>query len=115
MKTIRNYDELRPYGLNCLTGEACGLGMRLLFDVTDKGRELLKTFFGVCDLSLPSNWNSGANGSIMLPHEVARPLMVFALLKGGCVEVWEDWDTKELYGIENAEELAEYVSAVQEG
>jgi hypothetical protein len=77
------------FGINVLTGEACGLGMRLLCDLTEKGKLLIEEFFGGClTLQAGSNWNSNvgdepAVASVMLPHSIWLELAAFALLKEG--------------------------------
>jgi hypothetical protein len=38
MIIISSFRELEPFGLIILTGEACGLGYRSLFDVTAAGK-----------------------------------------------------------------------------
>lgn len=86
LKVLRDWNDLRPYGINCLTGEACNLSARLLCDLTDEGRSL------ICEiLGLPYNtefcgaWNGG-EGHIwraMLPYHLFPVIAVFALLKSG--------------------------------
>src|ERR1043166_1173788 len=115
MKTLRRFDDLRPYGLNILTGEACGLGMRYLTDVTEAGKKLIEKVLDVNELSLQSNWNSGSIGSIMLTQEFIHTCMIFALLQNGCIEVWEDNATKELYGMEDKGDLDGYLKAAANG
>ena len=93
MKTIRCWDDLRPYGIDSLTGEACGLAYRILCDVTAQGKALLAKAFGVTALVLPENWNRGSEddphiGSVMLAPEMLTPIAVFALLENGCTEAW---------------------------
>lgn len=93
MKSVNKWNDLIPYGIDMLTGEACGLSYRLLCDVTDKGRNLIKKLFGMPDLSLAAPWNGGSEkephtGSIMLTQSMLVPLGVFALLEAGCTEVW---------------------------
>ena len=93
MKTINCWDDLRPYGIEPLTGEACGLMYRILFDVTDRGRAILAKCFGLPQFSLAEPWNQGTAdephvGSILLAPELLTPLAVFALLEAGCVEAW---------------------------
>lgn len=92
MKTISNWQDLEAYGIDALTGESCGLGYRLLCDVTAKGKAIIEKLLG-CRLSLAENWNSGRKddphiGSIMLPLEMLGPIGVFSLLESGCTEVW---------------------------
>jgi hypothetical protein len=87
MKTINYWADLRPYGIDVLTGEACGMSYRYLCDVTEQGKKVIEKLFDV-ELKLPENWNSGAIGSIMLPPDMLVPLGILALLEGGCSEVW---------------------------
>jgi hypothetical protein len=46
MITVRDWNDLRSFGINALTGEACAVGKRLLCDVNDQGRKLLCSIFG---------------------------------------------------------------------
>jgi hypothetical protein len=86
-KVIRCWDDLRPYGIDGLTGEACGYSMRILCDVTEKGKALIERFFGgTIKITLDSNWNGGDKedphvGSIMLPYEILPVLGAFCLLQ----------------------------------
>lgn len=94
MKTIARWDDLCPYGMDPLTGEACGLGYRLLCDVTLRGKRLIEKAFGIKELVLFPNWNHGSEqephiGSVLLPPALLVPLAVFALLEDGCTEVWQ--------------------------
>ena len=116
MHKISCWDDLRPFGIDLLTGEACGLSYRLLCDVTQKGKQTIQKALGVADLGLPDNWNRGDPhdphvGSIMLVPELFIPLAIFALLEHGCREVWR---TKSggLIGIESTD-APERVEAVQ--
>src|SRR5437868_5108275 len=93
MRSITCFNDLRPYGIDALTGEACGLGFRILCDVSEKGRQILAKAFGIPSLTLPASWNPGSKddphtGSIMLAQEMLVPIAIFALLEGGCTEVW---------------------------
>ena len=78
MKTITRWDHLSEFGIVPLTGESCGLGYRMLCDVTAKGKTVLEKCFGIPDLRLPDNWNQGSEaephvGSIMLAPELLVP------------------------------------------
>lgn len=93
MKTIVRWDHLAEFGIEPLTGESCGLGYRILCDVTAKGKNVLEKCLGIPSLALPESWNRGSDrdphvGSIMLAPEFLIPLAVFALLENGCKEVW---------------------------
>jgi hypothetical protein len=94
MKTIARWDHLTEFGIVPLTGESCGLGYRILCDVTAKGKNILEKCLGISELQLPANWNTGGEaephvGSIMLAPELLVPIAVFALLENGCKEVWK--------------------------
>jgi hypothetical protein len=93
MRHVTCWNDLRPFGLDCLTGEACGLMYRILFDCTERGRKIVAKCFGIPDLTLAEAWNRGSKdephvGSIMLSQEMLVPLGVFALLESGCTEAW---------------------------
>ena len=93
MKTIANFGDLAAYGIEPLTGEACGLGYRILCDVTATGRRVLSKALGIPGLTLPDSWNRGSAtdphiGSVLLSLEMLTPLAVFALLESGCTEAW---------------------------
>lgn len=93
MKTITSFSDLAAYGIDPLTGEACGLGYRILCDVTESGRCVLAKALGIPQLALPASWNRGAKdnphvGSVMLSLEMLTPIAVFALLESGCTEAW---------------------------
>lgn len=84
-KRINNWDDLSLFGIIPLTREACGLSMRILCDLTPKGREIIHDFFRV-DTRDRSNWNTqeGQTASVMLPHSVFHELAAFCLLHADC-------------------------------
>lgn len=79
------YHNLEDYGFNCLTGEACVYSMRLLFDVSEKGADLFKTFLGIPrDSELTSNWNNFVGtepsvASVMMTRSTVEDLTKFIL------------------------------------
>ncbi len=84
MKTISNWDDLREYGINVLTGEACTLGVRALCDVTEQGAAIMREFYGLpYDSQLNVNWNSGAVGSVFIPWSMFPDLAAFILIRVG--------------------------------
>lgn len=104
MRRVTCWNDLAPFGFSCLTGEACGLGYRILFDVTERGRKALGKCFGIPDMRLGEAWNRGnpadpAVGSILLSREMLIPVGIFALLEGGCTEVWQ-YQNGFLLGVE---------------
>ena len=93
MKTVASWGDLQPFGIIPLTGEACGLMYRILFDVTARGKKTVATCFSIPGMTFAEPWNRGPVedphvGSIMLTQEMLVPLAVFALLEGGCPEVY---------------------------
>ena len=83
-RRIQSWDELRPFGIDLLTGEACGLAMRLLCDVTAAGRKLIEGFLS-CNLRDDSNWNGGSKddphvASVMLTRAVFNDLAAYILV-----------------------------------
>ena len=94
MKTVNCFNDLRPYGIEILTGEACGLGLRVLCDYTRRGKALIaKTYGLLSNFTDNDSWNSGPKddphvGSIMLTNNEVMTLGIFALLENGCDEVY---------------------------
>lgn len=99
METIRNWNDLEKFGIVPLTGEACRLSMRLLVDLTARGKRIVEAMFSAMDLkvtfTLPPEWNGSsgtpeerASNSMLLPVELFRPLAVFCLLDAGCADIY---------------------------
>jgi len=86
--TINSFhDYLKNQGVGYLTSEACGIGIRALFDYSERGLRVLNGFFGT-NLNGHPNMNSyvgndRAIGSIVLPHSMIRSLVVYCLLMNG--------------------------------
>ena len=81
-KIIDNfYELLKQHGITFLTSEACGAGLRGLFDLNSEGQELLEEALGGMQANYPG-WNDWEGKSAMLFHEMIRPLTVHVLL--GC-------------------------------
>ena len=115
MKHIE-FQDLRRYGINTLTGEACPYSMRVLCDLTEQGRHIVLDMLG-CDLGpLPRNWNSGSDFSIMIPRCVLHEdLLVWCLLSTCCDEVMISRDgIKGREPCDSDEEWSAYVAFVRE-
>ena len=102
MKTVNCWNDLLPYGIDPLTGEACGLSYRILFDLTANGQKIVEKALG-CKIASEA-WNRGTAedphvASIMLSMEMLIPIGIFALLENGCHIVWL-LDDRSLIGIE---------------
>lgn len=103
MQMVQCLNDLERFGIIPLTGDACGLLYRVLFDVTANGQKTLQRCFGLTKLELNKPWHSGGNedphvGSLMLAPEMLPAVGIFGLLESGCVEIWRKGDT--LFGIE---------------
>ncbi len=83
--------ELDQFGLHCLTGEHDMLSLRMLFDVTQDGKELIERVLGVHRLELAPRWNSITDtiGSISLIHGMTKVIAIDGFLHAGAREVWE--------------------------
>ena len=92
-------EGLKFFGFNCLTGEACSYGMRLLFDVSERGKKHFEAYFGnTLTIREGTSWNSDfverkgeervkSVGSIMLPYnwsfDIYKQLIKFCALQEG--------------------------------
>lgn len=87
MKTFgNNLDEnLNPLGIEVLTGEACGLGMRILCDLTQEGIDLWQEFTRSTPTTEP--WNSRGIKSVMATYDMLKDLWIFGMVKKGYVVV----------------------------
>lgn len=105
MKVIRNWQDLREFGINVLTGEACTLGCRALVDLTENGARNLRNFFGLqSNAQFALNWNSEAIGSCFLPWSILPDLSAFLLIQESrCTQVFQYQDS--VCGIESHDEV----------
>lgn len=93
MRSIRCWNDLEEYGIIALTGEACGLSMRILCDVTTAGKKHLERFLGGnVEIRAGSNWNGGSGvdphvGSVLLPMSIITDLGAFLLVMTGTLTV----------------------------
>ena len=91
-------DGLKQFGVIPLTGEACGLAMRILCDLTEEGVQLIRDFMRVEPTAEP--WNNDGVKSIMLPISIFQELWIFAHIREGVKDVF-------LGGYCNADEWTE--------
>ncbi len=104
---FRDWNDFRAAGLEPLTGEADGLSMRLLIDLSERGRKLVCKWLGVPEAGgnkLADNWNHRSSigehvASVMLSSDVLPSLSVFAALESpGVVECYTVYDKGEWRG-----------------
>lgn len=80
---IRSWADLRQFGINALTGEACAYNLRLLCDVSEQGATHVAAFLGLpVGTKFNENWNTmvgdqPAIGSVMLPRSIMIDLAAF--------------------------------------
>lgn len=82
MRTINCIGDLTAYGIEPLTGESCGLIVRIFCDVTEDGVKVVKKWLG-CKVTPAEPWNRvdpPRVGSLMLTPKFLIRLGVFALL-----------------------------------
>lgn len=88
MKQISQIKDFEQYGIIPLTSEACQIGLRMMFDLTEPGAQVIVSALGLRSTeSLQPNNNSGAEYSIMLSRDMLPTISVFALLNDGADEV----------------------------
>jgi hypothetical protein len=80
MKSYQSGDDLRELGINLLTGEACGLGMRVLCDLDEDGIKLWEAF--TRSKADTEGWNDG-KASVMIPHSMFQDLWIFGQVMNG--------------------------------
>ena len=85
MKTV-GWNDLRRYGISPLTGEACTFGLRVLTDLTERGRRIVLDMLGA-ECTLRPNWNSGSEFSMMIPRSLFKDLYVWCLVSEGIDEI----------------------------
>jgi len=81
---IEGWGDLRHFGFIKLTGESCGIGIRVLVDLTQEALGIMEEFLST-KLAIGNNWNSsdGQVASLMLPWEMWRDIAVYCCLKYG--------------------------------
>ena len=85
METIQSYQYdkfLSEEGIHALTSEACGIGLRVLYDLAPDGVALIAEFLGTRILT-GNSWNDQTSGSasIMLPGQWIEPLVIYVMLR----------------------------------
>lgn len=115
MKTYDCPRDLEQWGFNCLTGEACGLGLRLLYDMNHVAHAILARTMGftVDQIKLSPTWNGGDYdaGSALLTSNQALMCALFGMLMWDkCICVMQPYNDQgrlsdTLYGIEDDVEL----------
>lgn len=120
-ETVHEYIHfLAEHGIDWLTGEACGLGMRGLCDLNDQGQEILKEALGI-EAPFPG-MNNPRGKVVKLFREMIEPLVAFCLFYDGAQAVimtnYRDnaIHSQFVYGIFDAtsEEIRETVSKFNE-
>jgi len=86
IETYNSIQDLEQFGVFPLTGEACGLNMRILCDLDQQGCDLMRDFLRLSPFA--QNWNGKGVHSCMLPISSFEDLWIFAQIKYGALEVF---------------------------
>lgn len=81
---LRDWHDLEQFGIDLLTGEADGLSMRLLCDISPAAVEMLEAFWSIKFTDDNNSWNHQSAKypgwkSVMLSHGIWADLARFAL------------------------------------
>lgn len=86
VKRIDNYnDYLRSKGVRFLTGEACALGLRKLYDVDEDAVFDVENYFG---MTMRSEGRSGGAASFLMSDDARMGLCIYFLFLDGADEVY---------------------------
>jgi hypothetical protein len=112
--TIDSWADLRPLGINCLTGESCAYALRVLCDLNEDGAAVMREYLGV--VMLARNWNSTvgdkpAVASVMLHRESLFQVGEFALMYAGALAVIRTGN--HMVGVFSEERLVSYLKVVE--
>jgi hypothetical protein len=77
---------LEDHGIDLLTSEADGTGLRGLYDLTYKGQEILGEFLGGATFT-QSGWNNYQGKSAMIAWDLVRPLVIYILMRDGATDI----------------------------
>jgi hypothetical protein len=111
---VSHWNDLRQFGIEFLTGEACNVGKRLLCDVTEQGRRNLCSVFGLpSDCRFQESWNSGSDkdphvGSIMIPYSMFSFLAAMLLLQQKTCFAAAATANGRIYGFETRDEYHQF-------
>jgi hypothetical protein len=116
---IKEWRDFTQFGINMLTAEADGTGLRLLCDVSQAGVDLLSEFYGVKTMEVYEARNTGDKinglppiGSLFLTRGIFLDLAAFCVLHVADVavvvqpqkgEYWTVWESVTGYSKEEFE------------
>ena len=100
MTTVTNWEDMRQFGIIFLTGEADGMGLRILCDLTGPGVELVRGFLNLPDGSeFRPNMNKEGVANMALPRSCLLDLASVALSKEG--KKWIVMGPNMVFGIDD--------------
>jgi hypothetical protein len=73
------WEDMGKYGITIVTGEACGLSMRLLVEINEQAWPHVQSFFGWRDVP-PNPFVTNGYSSIMIPNTHIPLLLVYLVL-----------------------------------
>ena len=109
MKILNGNHHLKQYGISLLTGEACAYNMRVLCDLSQKGKKLISGYLGLPDCTFAPNWNSTVDdepavASIMLPRCVFKELNIYILFHVEKSDIAISFEDISFYGLKREDE-----------
>lgn len=116
---IRSAADLAVLGINPLTGEACAYSQRILCDVNEEGRELLREYLGLPSLELAPAMNGTVDGwpavgCFMLSRGSIQDLARFGMFyKGALANI--TFTDGTLYGLFDQDLVDRYAGALSNG
>ena len=114
MKAVFNWNDMKQFGIDFLTGEPCGFNIRGLCDLNKRGRKLVADFFGLDPQMFAEHWNNDGEVCVMLSYSVLRDLAVFCMLMSGCKLVVTFVGQAGVYGAETQDEVEQYTRIMQD-
>ena len=83
MPLYNSWEDLEEFGIIYLTSESCKFNLRILCDLTEKGKEIICDFFNLEPNSLAKPWGSVGSqvhvASILLPRGIFQDLVTFCI------------------------------------
>jgi len=107
MKTENIHDVnrfLKEHGYSLLTGEACGIGMRILCDLDARAQVSFAEFLGGCTPT-HEGMNDRHAKTAMIPHQLFRPLTIYLLLRDGANAALDTGDSISGFFLEGNDEV----------
>jgi len=106
MMAFENWSDLEAFGVGYLTSEACANARRILFDLSEEGREHVRTFLGLKNPeAFEENRNSRvgqekAVASVLLPASCFTDLVIHVAARAGYAWTVTDTDRGVVHAVD---------------